>query len=249
MTSPTPQPAFGFAGLQPNDQWCLCADRWVEAFEAGAAPDVVLESTHARAGSSGSRWTTSCCRRSDAVTSSSGSRHRSGTAPMARAGVRGHRARRGNILLDRHWLLDAHRLRPVRGPGPAARVDPALSSHAPTRPWRRPRWPHGEAAIQEWCVAEGVPGAASDRCLRSGRARRPSDPGDATRATCDAVRRGEASSVASAEVGRPSRRAAATAARVAHRRMAGARRRRASWNDVSDRFGDGWPRTRTPTCA
>jgi uncharacterized protein (DUF2237 family) len=45
----TPQPAFGFAGLQPDDQWCLCADRWVEAFEAGAAPHVVLESTHARA--------------------------------------------------------------------------------------------------------------------------------------------------------------------------------------------------------
>ena len=45
----TPQPGFGFAGLQPDDQWCLCADRWVEAFEAGAAPAVVLESTHARA--------------------------------------------------------------------------------------------------------------------------------------------------------------------------------------------------------
>ena len=45
----TPQPAFGFAGLQPDDQWCVCADRWVEAFEAGVAPPVVLESTHARA--------------------------------------------------------------------------------------------------------------------------------------------------------------------------------------------------------
>ena len=45
----TPAPAFGFAGLQPDDQWCVCADRWVEAFDAGAAPRVVLAATHARA--------------------------------------------------------------------------------------------------------------------------------------------------------------------------------------------------------
>ena len=43
----TPMPQYGFAGLNPGDQWCLCADRWVEAFEAGAAPQVVLASTHA----------------------------------------------------------------------------------------------------------------------------------------------------------------------------------------------------------
>jgi uncharacterized protein (DUF2237 family) len=42
-------PAFGFAGLVPGDRWCLCASRWQEAFEAGAAPPVVLEATHARA--------------------------------------------------------------------------------------------------------------------------------------------------------------------------------------------------------
>jgi uncharacterized protein (DUF2237 family) len=42
----TPQPAFGFAGLQPGDRWCLCADRWKEALDAGAAPPVVLEATH-----------------------------------------------------------------------------------------------------------------------------------------------------------------------------------------------------------
>lgn len=34
----TPVPAFGFAGLQPGDRWCLCAPRWREALEAGAAP-------------------------------------------------------------------------------------------------------------------------------------------------------------------------------------------------------------------
>jgi len=45
----TPRPEFGFAGLQPGDRWCLCADRWLEAFEANAAPPVVLEATHASA--------------------------------------------------------------------------------------------------------------------------------------------------------------------------------------------------------
>lgn len=43
----TPMPEFGFAGLVPGDRWCLCAARWQEAFEAGAAPAVVLEATHA----------------------------------------------------------------------------------------------------------------------------------------------------------------------------------------------------------
>jgi len=44
----TPRPEFGFPGLQPGDRWCLCAARWVEAMQAGHAPRVVLESTHAR---------------------------------------------------------------------------------------------------------------------------------------------------------------------------------------------------------
>ena len=42
----TPRPAFGFAGLRPGDRWCLCAPRWKEALDAGAAPRVVLEATH-----------------------------------------------------------------------------------------------------------------------------------------------------------------------------------------------------------
>ena len=42
----TPRPEFGFQGLTPGDQWCLCAERWQEALEAGAAPPVVLEATH-----------------------------------------------------------------------------------------------------------------------------------------------------------------------------------------------------------
>ncbi|MFZ9739610.1 MAG: DUF2237 family protein [Prochlorotrichaceae cyanobacterium] len=43
----TPVPAYQFPGLKPGDRWCLCASRWQEALEAGAAPRVVLESTHA----------------------------------------------------------------------------------------------------------------------------------------------------------------------------------------------------------
>ncbi|MFP6859271.1 MAG: DUF2237 domain-containing protein [Roseibacillus sp.] len=42
----TPRPEFHFPGLVPGDHWCLCAGRWKEAFEAGAAPPVVLEATH-----------------------------------------------------------------------------------------------------------------------------------------------------------------------------------------------------------
>jgi uncharacterized protein (DUF2237 family) len=45
----TPRPEYGFAGLKAGDQWCLCASRWVEALEAGVAPKVVLEATHAQA--------------------------------------------------------------------------------------------------------------------------------------------------------------------------------------------------------
>jgi uncharacterized protein (DUF2237 family) len=44
----SPQPEHGFAGLKPGDQWCLGASRWSEALEAGLAPPVVLEATHAR---------------------------------------------------------------------------------------------------------------------------------------------------------------------------------------------------------
>ena len=42
----TPRPEFGFPGLRPGDRWCLCADRWREAWAAGVAPKVVLASTH-----------------------------------------------------------------------------------------------------------------------------------------------------------------------------------------------------------
>lgn len=42
----TPQPEFGFAGLKPGDQWCLCASRFLQAHQEGVAPRVRLASTH-----------------------------------------------------------------------------------------------------------------------------------------------------------------------------------------------------------
>ena len=45
----TPRPQWGFPGLSPGDRWCVCASRWLEAYDAGCAPAVVLGATHARA--------------------------------------------------------------------------------------------------------------------------------------------------------------------------------------------------------
>lgn len=45
----TTRPEWGFEGIQPGDRWCLCASRWLEAYEAGQAPEVVLGATHVRA--------------------------------------------------------------------------------------------------------------------------------------------------------------------------------------------------------
>ena len=42
----TPRPEFDFSGLKSGDKWCLCAARWEQARQAGAAPKVVLESTN-----------------------------------------------------------------------------------------------------------------------------------------------------------------------------------------------------------
>jgi uncharacterized protein len=45
----TPRPEYGFSGLQPGDRWCVCAARWQQAYEDGAAAPVVLAATHERA--------------------------------------------------------------------------------------------------------------------------------------------------------------------------------------------------------
>ena len=45
----TPMPQYGFAGLKAGDQWCLCAGRFLQAYQAGVAPRVSLRATHRRA--------------------------------------------------------------------------------------------------------------------------------------------------------------------------------------------------------
>ena len=42
----TPRPEMRFKGLKPGDRWCLHVLRWIEAWEAGKPPRVVLEATH-----------------------------------------------------------------------------------------------------------------------------------------------------------------------------------------------------------
>jgi uncharacterized protein (DUF2237 family) len=41
----TPMPPY-FEGLKPGDRWCICASRWVQAYQDGFAPKVMLEATH-----------------------------------------------------------------------------------------------------------------------------------------------------------------------------------------------------------
>lgn len=45
----TPRPEYAFPGLKAGDQWCLCAARFLQAHEEGAAPKVRLRATHVRA--------------------------------------------------------------------------------------------------------------------------------------------------------------------------------------------------------
>ncbi len=45
----TPMPQYGFDGLKAGDQWCLCAARFLQAYQAGKAPRVSLRATHRRA--------------------------------------------------------------------------------------------------------------------------------------------------------------------------------------------------------
>ena len=45
----TPRPDLNFQGLKEGDSWCLCANRWLEAYQNGAAPKVKLRSTNVKA--------------------------------------------------------------------------------------------------------------------------------------------------------------------------------------------------------
>jgi uncharacterized protein len=45
----TPMPQYRFPGLRPGDRWCVTAQNWLRAHDAGAGTFVVLASTHERA--------------------------------------------------------------------------------------------------------------------------------------------------------------------------------------------------------
>ena len=42
----TPMPEYHFPGLKEGDQWCLCAQRWAQAYAFGKAPKLYLRATH-----------------------------------------------------------------------------------------------------------------------------------------------------------------------------------------------------------
>jgi|TARA_B100000586_G_scaffold223344_1_gene170589 uncharacterized protein (DUF2237 family) len=45
----SPNIDLGFDGLKDGDTWCLCASKWLEAFQQGVAPRIKLKSTNIKA--------------------------------------------------------------------------------------------------------------------------------------------------------------------------------------------------------
>ena len=44
----TPRPEFNFPGVKEGDSWCLCAERWAEAYELDKAPNLYINKTNIR---------------------------------------------------------------------------------------------------------------------------------------------------------------------------------------------------------
>ena len=42
----TPSKEFDFPGLIPGDRWCVCANRWLQAYKYSCATSLILSSTH-----------------------------------------------------------------------------------------------------------------------------------------------------------------------------------------------------------
>ena len=66
----TPRPEFRFRGLKPGDRWCLCANRWAEAFTPPARRRRWCSNARTRRRSSSStsrRFARTPTRRRDAV--------------------------------------------------------------------------------------------------------------------------------------------------------------------------------------
>ena len=47
----TPAPHYQFPGLKAGDSWCVCAERWKEAYEHGFAPKIYLKKTNKKTSS------------------------------------------------------------------------------------------------------------------------------------------------------------------------------------------------------
>ncbi|MBC33415.1 MAG: hypothetical protein CMN01_02160 [Rickettsiales bacterium] len=42
----SPRPELNFPGLKEGDRWCICTDRWIEAFKNSCAPKIILSATN-----------------------------------------------------------------------------------------------------------------------------------------------------------------------------------------------------------
>ena len=45
----TPRTEYNFPGLRPGDHWCICAERWKEAYDFGKAPKLFLKKSNKKA--------------------------------------------------------------------------------------------------------------------------------------------------------------------------------------------------------
>ena len=45
----TPRTEYNFPGLKPGDHWCICAERWKEAYDCGKAPKLFLKKSNKKA--------------------------------------------------------------------------------------------------------------------------------------------------------------------------------------------------------
>ena len=45
----TPRPEYNFPGLKQGDHWCVCAERWKEAYDNGKAPKLFLKKSNKKA--------------------------------------------------------------------------------------------------------------------------------------------------------------------------------------------------------
>ena len=45
----TPRVEYNFPGLKSGDHWCICAERWKEAYDCGKAPKLFLKKSNKKA--------------------------------------------------------------------------------------------------------------------------------------------------------------------------------------------------------